>query len=146
MAAAQPALACRCAADLSPTAAYQRAEAVVIGEVSAVKADSEPGSSTATITISHAWKKAVSREIRVHTSTTCAYAFREGQQFVLYLYPSRSAGYYTSHCVGNATLAEGGKKIAWLKRNGAVSSVKDADVPRGSRSVGEQSQMAAAIQ
>ena len=123
-AAVQPALACRCGAELSPMAAYKRAHSVVIGEVSEVKAGSEPGSSIATLTISHVWKKAVSREIRIHTSTTCAYAFHEGQQYVLYLYPSRSGGYYTSRCVGNATLAEGRTKIAWLKHNGAVSSVR----------------------
>jgi hypothetical protein len=122
-AAAPQALACRCSLGLSERAAYQRAHVVVVGRVDKVAPHADQNGSTATLTVTQGWKKRVSHEIQVETSTDCAFQFSDGQEYLLYLYDEPNGGFYTSECVGNAQLLHAGHPLDWLKRHGTPAIV-----------------------
>jgi hypothetical protein len=117
------ALACRCAGPTSPSAAYKRAHVVVVGKVAKIVSKSETDS-TATIIVSQVWKENMAHEITVSTSTTCAFDFVVGDNYILYLYKAPDGGYYTSRCVGNSLFSKGTNIITWLKRNARASQLE----------------------
>lgn len=116
----EAALACRCPAHLPFSKAYARAESVVTGKVSAVATNPDGNGSTATVTVSHAWKAQSPQTISVSTSTTCAFNFVQGEEYLLYLYRTPDGGYYTSKCVGDLPLAKAEAALAWLKIHGSA--------------------------
>jgi len=118
------AIACRCAGALSPRAAYQRAPVVVRAEVRSVTGDINKAGVTATLRVSQAWKKRVSREVTVFTNTTCAFVFRPGTEYLLYLYETPAEGYYTARCLGNLPITAANQSLAWLDRYGALAAVE----------------------
>lgn len=115
------ALACRCPTHLPFSKAYERAQSVVTGKVSAVATNPDGNGSTATVTVSHAWKAQVSQTISVSTSTTCAFNFVQGEEYLLYLYRTPEGGYYTSKCVGDLPIAKAEPALSWLKIHGSAS-------------------------
>ena len=111
-------IACRCAGPISPSTAYQRAQAVVVGKVLDLKGDRDKEGATARIAVSRAWKQRVDAEVEVFTSTTCAFDFQVGEEYLLYLYESpKTKGYTTKKCLGNQTVVQAGKSLAWLERH-----------------------------
>lgn len=118
--AATAAQACRCEGDLSPARAYERADAIVLGQVEKVDGDPEAqGGAMITLRPEMAWKAGVPASLKVETRTTCAYDFKAGQTYLVYLTRTGSATpYATGICNGNVTAAEAGKKLDWLKAHG----------------------------
>jgi hypothetical protein len=82
--------ACRCPAHRSFSDAYARAESVVTGKVSALQTNADGNGSTATVIVSQSWKAQAPQTISVSTSTTCAFNFVQGEEYLLYLYQSLS--------------------------------------------------------
>lgn len=118
-AASGSALACRCV-DPTPAAAYRGAELVVRARVAKVSGDPEgPGGAVARLTVAQSWKGAVTGEIEVATSTTCAYPFEAGQELLVYLQRGTgAAAWSTRRCRGNRPLAEAAGALDWLSRYG----------------------------
>jgi hypothetical protein len=117
------ALACRCPAHLSFSQAYERAQSVVVGKVSALQTNTDGNGSTATVTVSQSWKAQAAPTISVSTSTTCAFNFVQGEEFLLYLFRTPEGGYYTSKCVGDLPLAKAEPALSWLKGHGKALPV-----------------------
>ena len=112
------ALACRCPEHRSFSDAYTRAESVITGKVTALEKNADGNGSTATLAVSQAWKAQAPQTISVSTSTTCAFNFVQGEEYLLYLYRTAQGGYYTSKCVGDLPLARAAPALSWLKRHG----------------------------
>lgn len=119
-------LACRCLEDIAPASAYRQADVVVWGQARAVRGDINKEGATASVRVFKAWKKPVRAEIDILTSTTCAFVFRTGEEYLLYLHVSPDgARYTTKRCLGNRTIAEAQKALDWLKRHGVPATVED---------------------
>jgi hypothetical protein len=118
--------ACRCPAHRSFSDAYARAESVVTGKVSALQKNADGNGSTATVIVSQSWKAQAPQTISVSTSTTCAFNFVQGEEYLLYLYRTSQGGYYTSKCVGDLPLAKAEPALSWLKRHGKALAIPAA--------------------
>jgi hypothetical protein len=116
-----PAPACRCPAFPSPHAAYGRAHLVVAATVTNATPNAAQDQATATLRVSKGWKKKAPREISVSTSSSCAFAFTTGEEYLLYLFETSDGGYFTSKCVGNQPLREASRALKWLKEHGAAT-------------------------
>lgn len=116
------AAACRCpATPPAPSAAYRRADFVVVARVADVKQDADHNGYTVSLNVSLGWKKKVPREISVSTRTTCAFPFTAGEEYLLYLFSKPGGGYSTSKCVGDQPSAGAGKALDWLKAHAAAA-------------------------
>lgn len=112
------AAACRCL-EPGPGAAYRAATAVVQGHVAGIRGDAEgPGGATVRIEVSRAWKLPVAGPIEVATSTTCAYVFEAGKDYLVYLQRDAAGHWQTRRCRGNLPLAEAQGRLDWLSRHG----------------------------
>lgn len=123
LASASKAIACRCGPEITPRAAYERAETVVLARVEEVKNRPDQNGVTARLTVARAWKKPVSREIAVLSTTTCAFNFERGQQYILYIFRGSDRQLHTSQCLGNVPVSDAGKVRAWLDRYGVSAAV-----------------------
>ena len=74
------------------------------------------------IAVSQSWKAQVLQSVSVSTSSSCAFEFVEGGEYLLYLYRTPDGGYFTSRCVGDVALTKAGHALLWLKRHGAAQS------------------------
>jgi hypothetical protein len=101
---------------------------VVTGKVSALRTNSDGNGSTATFTVTHSWKAEVPQTISVSTSTTCAFNFVQGEEYLLYLYRTPEGGYYTSKCVGDLPMAKAEAALSWLKVHGSALPDPVADI------------------
>ena len=111
--------ACRCAGSLPPAAAYRLADTVVLGKTTAVSGDINREGLTATVRVMQVWKRTVSPEIVVSTTTTCAFSFQANQEYLLYLsWEPHSGRYTTKACVGNQLIAAADQALRWLKKYG----------------------------
>jgi len=120
------ALACRCPGQISPESAYQRADVVLCGKVLTVKGDIDKEGATARIRVLKVWKKRVQSEVDVFTSTTCAFVFRTGEEYLLYLYETPEGKYYsTKKCIGNLPISKAKKALNWLERNGVSTGIDE---------------------
>lgn len=117
-------LACRCIEDITPESAYRQADVVVRGQARTVRGDINKEGATANVRVSQAWKKATRAEIEVLTSTTCAFEFQPGEEYLLYLRESSNGTYTTRRCLGNRSIAEAQKALDWLKRRGAPAAIE----------------------
>lgn len=117
--AATGAHACRCAGPLTPQGAFTQADAVVFAEVLAVEGNFKAeGGAIATLKTNKAWKAGVPATLRVETRTTCAFDFRTGETYLVYLARSRGrAPYSTTICRGNLRAGEAGAVLEWLGRH-----------------------------
>jgi hypothetical protein len=119
MVASGVAQACRCIAPKTPEEAFARADAVVLAEVLEIdgKFNAE-GGAIATLRAAKAWKSGVPATLKVETRTTCAFDFRKGETYLVYL--SRSghrAQFATTICDGNLPVSKAGAALQWLGKN-----------------------------
>lgn len=121
--ASEAAFACRCVTPKTPEQAFVKADAVVLAEVARVDGNFEAeGGATATLKVSKAWKVDMPATLRVETRTTCAFDFRSGETYLVYL--SRSGGrtkYTTTICDGNMPAGRAGSALEWLGRKNPAS-------------------------
>ncbi len=124
--AAQQSLACRCLEPASTADAYGSATVVVRAKVLSVEGVGDsPGGARAQLRVEEAWKSAVPGEVVVSTSTTCAFDFRAGNEYLLYLYPGPAAGELSTRiCVGNCLAADAKEALRWLRAHGKQSQVQ----------------------
>jgi len=94
------ALACRCT-EPSPRQAYRAAESVVYGKVLSAKSDNDGADTSYVIDVVESWKQPVEVQITVHTSTSCAFAAKIGEGYVLFLKQPSQGAYETAMCMGN---------------------------------------------
>lgn len=122
--AADVAHACRCIAPKTPEQAFARADAVVLGEVVDVDGNFEAeGGAIATLKVRNAWKADVPATLRVETRTTCAFDFRAGATYLVYLSRSGSrTAYTTTICDGNLPVGRAGTALDWLSRKNPASA------------------------
>ena len=125
---AEQALACRCLEPASTADAYGRAHVVVRATVLSVDGVGDsPGGARAQLRVAEAWKADVASEIVVSTSTTCAFDFQAGNDYLLYLYPGAEPGEYSTRiCVGNCLAANAEDALRWLRTRGRGSQVQVA--------------------
>jgi hypothetical protein len=123
---AGPVLACRCLEPASTAVAYGRAHAVVRAAVLSVDGVGDsPGGARARLRVEEAWKADVAGEIVVSTSTTCAFDFQPGNEYLLYLYPGPGAGEWTTRiCMGNCLTANAERALRWLRAHGRKTQVQ----------------------
>lgn len=118
------ALACRCAGRATLQQSYGRADAVVIADVTAVSGDIDAeGGAIATLNTGKAWKSKVPPTLKVESRSTCAFDFKAGERYLVYL--SRSgvrAAYSTTICAGNLHYAQSGAAVKWLQAHGTPTS------------------------
>jgi hypothetical protein len=118
----ETASACRCPEHASATTCYKKAQLVIIGKVLEVQANPGGDQTTATLTVDRAWKADVPKTISISTSTTCAFNFTQGTEYLLYLFRTPNGGYYTSKCVGNLPVREAASRLKWLQQHASVAS------------------------
>jgi hypothetical protein len=119
IAATGAAQACRCNLPQTPAAAAERADLAVRAIVRGVagRFDAEGGAKV-TLEVKEAWKANAAAKIVVGTRSTCAYDFRTGQEYLVFLRRSaRGAGYETSICDANLGGADAAAWLDWLRRN-----------------------------
>lgn len=123
---ARQAIACRCLEPESTADAYGRAQVVVRATVLSVDGVGDsPGGARARLRVEEAWKADVPAEVVVSTSTTCAFDFHAGNEYLLYLYPGTEAGELTTRiCVGNCLAANAEGALRWLRAHGDRSQVQ----------------------
>jgi hypothetical protein len=123
---AQPALACRCLEPASTADAYRSAPVVIRATVLSVDGVGDsPGGARARLHVEEAWKSDVPVEMDVSTSTTCAFDFHEGSEYLLYIYPGPAAGEFSTRiCVGNCLAANAETALRWLRTHGKKSLVQ----------------------
>lgn len=116
--------ACRCV-EPGPTAAYRTAQGVVHVSVLAVSGDAEgPGGATASLSVQLAWKADAAQTIEVHTSTTCAYLFQPGREYLVYLRQTAgSTAYTTRRCMGNKPIEQAKAQLDWLRSKATAKQV-----------------------
>ena len=122
---AQQALACRCLEPASTADAYGRAHVVVRATVLSVDGVGDsPGGARARLRVEEAWKADVATEIVVTTSTTCAFDFQAGNDYLLCLYPGTGPSEYSTRiCVGNCLAANAEGALRWLRAQGHGAQV-----------------------
>lgn len=116
--------ACRCPEHVPSATYYKKAQFVVTGKVLEVHANAKGDMWTATVTVDRAWKADVPKTISISTSTTCAFDFTQGAEYLLYLFPTKDGSYYTSKCVGNLPLANAEPRLKWLEQHASAASAK----------------------
>jgi hypothetical protein len=118
--------ACRCPEPLSPEIAYDRADVVVCGKALSVQGNMYKEGAIVRIKVFDAWKKKIHSEIDVFTSTTCAFDFQTGEEYLLYLYDMPEGKYYsTKKCVGNLPTSKAKKALLWIEQNGLHTGIED---------------------
>ena len=119
------ALACRCAGKMPLKQAYHRAATVVVGKVIDLQGDPYGLSgATAVIAVRRAWKSGVMSEIRVHTSTTCAFDFKADGEYLLFLTQDGGHDRYTVRkCTGGRPLQRADAAIRWLERHAREATI-----------------------
>lgn len=92
------ALACRCQ-EPSVASALGRAEAAVLGRVTAVRAGETR--TVFSVDVSRSWKRALGSQVEVETGTTCALPAKAGQTYLLFLKRNPNGRLYTRRCMGD---------------------------------------------
>jgi hypothetical protein len=124
LAMADQAFACRCAGPFTPQESYEHADAIVLAEVTAVSGDIDAeGGAIVTLQAERSWKHKVPAMLKVETRSTCAYDFKTGERYLVYL--SRSGArvdYSTTMCAGNLPYSQSASSIRWLQTQGTPTS------------------------
>lgn len=123
IASAQSAGACRCI-EPGPAESYGRAAAVVRANVIKVVAAPEGPGSTAILKVSQAWKSEVPEELAVTTVTTCAFDWRQGKGYFLFLVRDGTGFFSTGRCLGNQPVDSAAELVKWLGEHGASVQVR----------------------
>lgn len=124
--------ACRCAGDLTPNEAFENVDVVLLGTATTVSGSPfQKGGAEIKIDVAKVWKCSIPKEIKIFSSTSCAFNFKIGEQYLLYLNKDKSADYYvTSSCYGNVSISEAGEKLNWLKNNAEPGLVIEKSITR----------------
>lgn len=114
--------ACKCVPGMTPAKAFRGADAVVLGEVLSVEGDPwAQGGAVATLRTARSWKEGLSGTLQVETRTSCAFDFRPGETYLVYLSRSQGrAAFSTMACNGNEASREAGPALEWLDRHGGA--------------------------
>ena len=117
--------ACRCKNPATTSAAYSKADIVVYGHVDSLTGDINTQSgSVAAITVSDAWKGEVPRQIKLNNQTTCAYDFKVGQYYLVFLNKTATKGELeTTICSGNLSVGDVGSAKQWLNSKGMKAQI-----------------------
>lgn len=124
--------ACRCAGDLTLDEAYENVDVVLLGTATTISGSPfQKGGAEIKIDVTKVWKCSVPKEIKIFSSTSCAFNFKTGEQYLLYLNKDKAADYYvTSSCYGNVSISEAGGKLNWLKNNAEPGLVIEKSVTK----------------
>lgn len=116
--------ACRCVNPPTPKAAYEQADLVLLGEATTVEGDPyAKGGAMVHVDITKAWKQAVPKAIKVSTSTSCAYDFKAGERYLLYLRKAEGRDCYIARaCQGSARESDADAALQWLRDHARPSS------------------------
>ena len=121
---AAPARACRCVEGLTPKRAYWNAQVVVVGRVVSLETtEARTQAQRATVAVERAWKASVPETVTVYTDSTCAFAFTQGERYLLYLAAAPGKVFGTSRCAGNRDLDAATRDLRWLKSHARETSV-----------------------
>jgi hypothetical protein len=116
--------ACRCMEPSSASAAYQHAQAVVVGRVATItRHPDDVDGVEVTFKVAEAWKRDVPATIRVTTGTTCAFSFAPGGSYLLFLQHVSGEVFTTARCMGNREAANAKSFLLWLEKNGQAGKV-----------------------
>ncbi len=119
------AFACRCAGPATPQSAFGRADVIVQGKVMTVTGDinTEVGA-IASVNVTKAWKGKTGIEIEILNRTTCAYDFKVGQAYLIFLNKNPDQDYYTTNiCIGNLAILEAETALEWLDQYAVTMDV-----------------------
>ncbi len=110
---------CRCAGNLTPKEAFENVDVVLLGTTTSISGDPYlKGGAEIYISVSKTWKNPTPDVIKVFSSTSCAFNFKYGEQYLLYLHKVKGSDYYvTTSCQGNSLVSEAGEYLSWLKKN-----------------------------
>ena len=124
--------ACRCVGDLTPKEAYEKVDVILLGTAVTISGDPfQKGGAEINIDVAKVWKCSVPEEIKIFSSTSCAFDFKIGEQYLLYLTKVKGADYYvTNACQGNVLVSEADDKLNWLKNNIGLGLVFEQDVQK----------------
>ena len=111
--------ACRCNGDITPKKAYEGVDVVLLGKVTSIFGNPfQKGGEKVKIIVFKSWKASVSEVITVFSSTSCAFNFQMGEEYLLYLTQNKDTGSYrTSVCGGNVLGSDAKDNLDWLKKN-----------------------------
>jgi hypothetical protein len=102
---------------MTPARHFERADAVVVGFIEAVKpVDSRGYAMTAEVTVERNWKGALSDRVSVLTEGTSAVEFEKGRRYLMYLKSVSAQDYATDRCSGTARLEASQRALRWLSR------------------------------
>lgn len=117
--------ACRCKDPVNTGAAYNKADLVIQGTVQKLTGSIKtPEGSVAEIAVDNAWKGKTSGLIKVVNQRSCAYDFKSGKSYLVYLHrvPNQKI-YLTYICSGNQVLSKANKSLKWLQANGKPANI-----------------------
>jgi hypothetical protein len=122
--------ACRCIEPASTALAYQQADIVLLGKVLTINGDiNKDGGAIAKIDVLKSWKQTIETQVDVVTKTTCAYNFKIGEEYLLFLRKNKQTNELTTErCKGNLPVTEAKHALEWLEQH-----TKIIDNPQGSR-------------
>ncbi|PSN17278.1 hypothetical protein C7271_18560 [filamentous cyanobacterium CCP5] len=116
------ATACSCEAATSPQAAFDQADWVVAGQVTAL--DNTPDGLTVELVVQEVWKGTAAAEMMFTTaesSAACGYPFEPGATYLVYLYDG--ADLPTTHlCSPTSRLEEASDTLEFLGAGGPVGA------------------------
>lgn len=117
--------ACRCKDPANTGIAYKKADLVIQGTVQKLTGSIKtPEGSVAEIAVDNAWKGKTSGLIKVVNQRSCAYDFKAGQSYLVFLHrvPNQKI-YLTYTCSGNLAISKANKSLKWLKVHGKPVSI-----------------------
>lgn len=110
------AFACRC---VPPTIAkaYGAAELIITGSIRKVDGVfDDPDGAQVTIDVQENWKGMTSELLDVNTRSNCAYHFKVGRSYLIFVRKDATTKRLTTNiCVGNRPIEEAGAAISWLR-------------------------------
>jgi hypothetical protein len=106
---------CRCTEPM-PRQAYRAADAAVDGEITDVQHDTDSDTFIYKVSVSESWKKKLSGEITVHSSTSCAFEATAKTKLVMFLKIYDQTRYETGMCMGNKTGKDALPVLKYLRR------------------------------
>lgn len=111
--------ACRCLDLASTASAYQQADVVLLGRVSDVNGDiNKDGGVIAKINVLKSWKQSVKMQVDISTKTTCAYDFKIGEEYLLFLRKNKQTNDLTTErCKGNLSNTKAKHALEWLEHH-----------------------------
>jgi hypothetical protein len=116
--------ACRCMEVNSASAAYNHAQAVVVGKVASItRHTDDPDGVDVSFEVTQAWKMDVPSKIQITTGTTCAFSFAPDGSYLLFMQHVSGKTFTTARCMGNREAGSADPFLRWLKKNAQIGKV-----------------------